>query len=204
MRDPRTRPHVRRPTEKELALWRAFVRAVRPLHAHRRPEPSESGAEAPPSAPQAGETPPAEAAAPAGRATARPQSVRRAHMPPPRGPEAFDPQSPAGIDRRTWQRLRRGQLAIEAVLDLHGHTREQAFAALQQFLERERGRGARCVLVITGRGSPRGGVLRRELPRWLETPALRSLVLGFAPARIEHGGEGAFYVLLRRRRERRG
>jgi len=204
MRDPRTRPHVRQPTEKELALWRAFVRAVRPLRADRPFEPhAAEDVHASATAGAETETPVREAKG-RDRAAPRPEAVRRAHRPPPRDPEPFDPQSPAGIDRRTWQRLRRGQLAVEAVLDLHGHTREQAFAALQGFLHHTRQRGARCVLVITGRGSLRGAVLRHELPRWLETPALRAMVLGFAPARIEHGGEGAFYVLLRRQRDRGG
>ncbi len=116
-----------------------------------------------------------------------------------------------GIDRRTAERFKRGQIAIEARIDLHGHTRETAQRALRAFLEGAQNAGRRCVLVITGRGARvreddwgraevDAGVLYEEVPRWLNTPDLRRLVLGFARARPKHGGEGALYVLIRRRK----
>ncbi|HET6467015.1 MAG TPA: Smr/MutS family protein, partial [Geminicoccaceae bacterium] len=74
------------------------------------------------------------------------------------------------LDRRTWQRLRRGLLPIDARLDLHGMTQAEAYAALVTFLAGAQRRGARCVLVITGRGLVRGGTLREATPRWLEEP----------------------------------
>ena len=112
----------------------------------------------------------------------------------------------AGLDRRTHDRLRRGRMEIEGRLDLHGMTRERAHQALSMFLHRAAERGARCVLVVTGKGSARegGGVLRRDVPHWLNQGGLRPLVLAFHQAQVRDGGEGAFYILLRRRREGQG
>ena len=108
----------------------------------------------------------------------------------------------AGVDRRTTERLRRGKIIIDAVLDLHGHTQDEGHAALQRFVAGSAAAGRRCVLVITGKGaaSTGGGVLRREVPRWLNAPSLRPHVLAITPAQPQHGGAGALYVLLRRAR----
>ncbi len=192
MRDPRTRPHVRQPSEEELRLWRCVVRTVRPLHPESGGRPAGDGVRPE----SAAETIPAR---PAGPATRPAVAARRSCRPAP-PPLALDPARPVGIDRATWRRLRRGRLAVEGTLDLHGLTREEAFRALERFLARMQTSGARCVLVVTGRGRLRGGVLRELLPRWLEAPTLRPRVVAFAPARPEHGGDGAFYLLLRRRR----
>jgi DNA-nicking Smr family endonuclease len=103
-----------------------------------------------------------------------------------------------GIDRRNAQRLKRGQMVIEARLDLHGLTQSEAHGALQRFVARSHDQGRRALLIITGKGHE--GVLRRAVPRWLDEPALRPLVLAREEAQPRHGGEGALYVLLRRRR----
>lgn len=111
-----------------------------------------------------------------------------------------------GIDRRTADRLRRGAMAIEARLDLHGLHQGEAQAALTRFLLGAYDSGHRCVLVITGKGSrsllsdTEGGVLRRTLPVWLGMSPLASIVLLHSTARAKDGGAGAFYILLRRRR----
>lgn len=112
------------------------------------------------------------------------------------------------LERSGEKRVRRGQVDIDARLDLHGMTQIEARSALAAFLARLRERGGRCGLVITGKGRPladedvysgRGeGVLRRALPEWLAAPDLRALVAGYAPAHRRHGGEGAFYVFLKR------
>ena len=107
-----------------------------------------------------------------------------------------------GLDTRTRLRLKRGQVDIEARLDLHGMTRVEAHGALGAFLADAQADGRRAVLVITGKGlGPRGdvGVLRREVPRWLNQAPLRQRVRAFSYAAPRHGGEGALYVLLRRR-----
>jgi DNA-nicking Smr family endonuclease len=78
-----------------------------------------------------------------------------------------------------------------------------AFHALAAFLRDAQARGARTVLIITGKGrniDQDRGILRQSLPRWLAEPRFRDLVVGFEPAARRHGGEGAFYVRLRRRR----
>ena len=117
----------------------------------------------------------------------------------------------SGIDRRTGQRLVRGQMRVEDRIDLHGMTQEEARRALDRFLTNTASDGKRCVLVITGKGSARSddvgimpdreiGILRRSLPRWLALPGLRELVVAYHNAKPKDGGDGAFYVLLRRRR----
>lgn len=99
-------------------------------------------------------------------------------------------------------RLRKGQMRPEDRLDLHGMTADRALSALSGFLASAQLGGKRCVLIITGKGSLKngGGVIRRELPLWLNAPGNRARVLGFAGARPADGGGGAFYVLLKRRR----
>ena len=110
------------------------------------------------------------------------------------------------IDRRTEERLKRGRLPIEATIDLHGMTVAQAQPSLQNFLLDKWEQDLRCVLVITGKGrngteeESQTGILRRSLPEWLAAPPLSGIVLRHVPAKGRHGGAGAFYVLLRRRR----
>lgn len=105
-----------------------------------------------------------------------------------------------GLDKRTDERLRRGQMKIEARLDLHGMTQDEAREALQEFILHACDQGRRCVLVITGKGRNAPGVLRENVPRWLGEVSLRDLVLKTYPAQPKDGGDGALYVLLRRRR----
>ena len=121
----------------------------------------------------------------------------------------------AAFDRRTAQKLGRGQSEPEARIDLHGETLENARFALLHFLSSRRMQGMRLVLVITGKGaSPfarhtlhgikhfntpeREGKIRRELPMWLEETQFRVHVVGFQPSHPRHGGGGAFYVRLRK------
>lgn len=111
---------------------------------------------------------------------------------------------PITLDRRTRQKLQRGQFPIAARLDLHGMTQARAHAALTEFIQRQSSLGARCVLVITGVGLRTGGVLRSLTPRWLDEPPIAPLVLATSPASLRHGGDGAIYVMLRRRRDGEG
>jgi DNA-nicking Smr family endonuclease len=108
----------------------------------------------------------------------------------------------AGIDRANSERLKRGHHRIEARLDLHGMTQSEAHRAVAAFVHASSDSGFRCVLVITGRGlGPNGpGVLKSAVPQWLEQPGLRRQILAIAPAQPRHGGAGALYLLLRRRR----
>ncbi len=114
------------------------------------------------------------------------------------------------IDRRTEQRLRRGQLDIEGRLDLHGMNQNQAYDALLDFIPKSYNNGKRCVLIITGKGYRRhsdqsllertNGVLKQKTPQWLDDMPLSNYVLNVQTAKPKHGGEGALYVLLRRNR----
>ncbi len=173
------------PAGDDDSLWHEVMRGVRPL-----------GKRAPPPEPEP---------APEGTKKAAPaRPAARAPLPEPRPPELppLVPGQPAGIDKRTAQRLRRGQLPIEATLDLHMHTQAQAHAALDAFVTGCHDRGQRCVLVITGKGrvSRDGGVLRAEVPRWLDQAPNRARVLAVTHAQPKHGGGGALYVLLKRKR----
>lgn len=112
------------------------------------------------------------------------------------------------LDRRTYERLRKGQIRPEARIDLHGMNQEQAHSALGGFIRRCYAGGMRCVLVITGKGRPdQGGgqsydvpvgVLRQRVPEWFCEGDLADMVLQFMPAQPKDGGTGAFYVYLRR------
>ena len=93
--------------------------------------------------------------------------------------------------------MRRGKLELAGRFDLHGHTQLSAEAALPDFLRRKQAEGARCVLIITGKGKGGEGVLRRNFLRWLEMPAARALISGYSEAHPRHGGSGAWYVFLR-------
>ena len=148
-----------------------------------------------------------------------PHPLRRGHVPTPpaartRVDLAMDPgdalsaRAPS-MDRRTYERMRRGRLEPEARLDLHGMTAERAHAALTRFVLSAHGRGLRLVLVITGKGRTggdaahaphRAGVLRNALPHWLSQPPLAGHVLDARPAHARHGGAGAVYLYLRRAR----
>ena len=108
----------------------------------------------------------------------------------------------AGLERRTAQKLRRGQIPIDASLDLHGMTQSEAYAALRAALQRSQALGHRCLLVITGKGTGRAnsGILKAMVPQWLDQSINRNRVLAFKTAQPQHGGAGAIYVLLRRQR----
>jgi DNA-nicking Smr family endonuclease len=135
--------------------------------------------------------------------------VSRTITPAPVAPALpeLDPRTATGLDRATEEGLRRGKLAPEASIDLHGHTLAEAERTLARFLERAQASGARVALVVTGKPArqddsnrPVGGRIHAEFPHWLNRPENRSRVIGVRPANPRHGGGGAFYVLLRRPR----
>ncbi|MEO1747742.1 MAG: Smr/MutS family protein [Pseudomonadota bacterium] len=112
----------------------------------------------------------------------------------PRLPQVYE------IERPTHRKLAKGRLPIDARLDLHHQTQDQAHQSLIHFLSTSRKNGHRHVLVITGKGrSPNSqGVLRKMLPIWIATPPLNALVSGIRHASRDHGGEGAWYIRLKR------
>jgi DNA-nicking Smr family endonuclease len=133
-------------------------------------------------------------------APARPKPVAPQVTPPPARRPDLTPGSAGDTDGHTVRKLVRGQIRPEAALDLHGHTLARAHASLHRFIVSAQGRGVRCAIVITGRGARDGPTLRAEVPRWLNEPALRKLIVGFSEAQPQDGGAGALYVLLRRAR----
>jgi DNA-nicking Smr family endonuclease len=175
----------RRLSDDERTLWSDVTQSVSPLPRSRQPTQ-------PPTAPANDTT-----------RTASPRPRAAPMQPAVRAPA---PAQIAPLGRRFKQEMARGKRAIDARLDLHGLTQAQAHHALLSFLRAAQARGARVVLVITGKGAPSDdragerGVLRRQVPHWLRLPELRALVIGFEAAAIGHGGGGALYVSLRRPR----
>src|SRR5262245_17740389 len=113
------------------------------------------------------------------------------------------PPTLAPLGRRMRMRVARGKEAIDGRLDLHGLTQSEAHTALLRFLRAATVRDARLVLVITGKGGRGGverGVLKRQVPQWLNLPEFRALIIGFEQAHVAHGGEGALYIRVRRAR----
>lgn len=176
-----TRRRQRGLSEADRALWRAYAAEIVPL----------PGRELPP-----------EPAAPAPVPVVPPVVAPPvAPMPAQRWapPDITVNAPPAGLDDRRWKDLRRGRIRPERTIDLHGRRAQDAHGAVQAFLADAYADGVRCVAVITGRGSSQeGGVLRRELPHWLNAPDLRRILLG--AAHPHSANTGAVHLLLRRRR----
>jgi DNA-nicking Smr family endonuclease len=159
-------------TEDERKLWRRVAARVRT----RRPIAEET--EAP---------------------SVRAKTLVRVEKTPASSPAPAKPRtSPQPQDRGAERRVRRGRVEIGGTLDLHGHNQDTGRAALARFLGAAHARGARTVVVITGVGRSGQGVLKRRLPEWLAERDLRPLVSGFAQAHRTHGGEGAYYIFLKR------
>ena len=118
-------------------------------------------------------------------------------------------ENPLRMDKKAFSKMKRGKSVPEARIDLHGMTAAAAHTALTAFLLRAHDQGLRLVLVITGKGRggdthgpvpQRVGVLRQQLPHWVSIPPLHRVVLQTTEAHQKHGGSGAFYVYLTRRR----
>ena len=173
-------------------LFRKAMRDVNPLKRRRAPPPlaEETVLAASPKAPLACKHKPASS----------PDLPRQ--TPRPAATPNLGHGDIAGLDRSTGLRFRRGQLPVEARLDLHGLTQAEAHGALAGFLAAQQAAGRRCVVVVTGKGVARegGGVLRAAVPRWLNEYPNRDRVLAFEYARQKDGGAGALYVLLKRQR----
>lgn len=108
--------------------------------------------------------------------------------------------STSGLDAAKARKLRRGQIPIDARLDLHGCTQAQAYAQLCRGIHQAVASRWQLLLVITGKGPAGKGVLRQQLPEWVNRPEIRTKLLALLPARQEHGGSGAFYLVVKRAR----
>ena len=189
----------RKLSEDEVALWRRVTQTAQQLHPDRKPHETPLPKPVPKKRPIA-HLPAFEmngkAALPPAHDLVPPVSERIA-------------RAPLKMDRKTHARLKRGKMAPEGKLDLHGLTMDQAHPRLVSFILRAQAEGKRLVLVITGKGKHRDeggpipvrhGVLRHQVPHWLSVPPLAQAVLQVAEAHLKHGGGGAYYVYLRRNR----
>ncbi len=186
--------------DEERALWDEVMRDVRRLRGAKVAKPAaekKRAARVPTKTPLPAPAPPP-VAAPVGK--------------PRKASAVF------AVDGSTAERLKRGKVVPDATIDLHGMTQAQAHTRLISFVRRAHEHEYRCVLVVTGKGSPnaqrddsagfvmpersKAGVLRTMVPRWLEEEGLRALVVGVHAAHQRHGGAGAIYVYLRRKRGR--
>lgn len=212
----------KRVSPEDLALWNKVVAGAKPLPGSPAPETDTavgrvispdlapdkaSGAEPPvdlPLAPLPRFTPPAS------RGNARGGKGSVSFELADQAPRHVGHPEP-GLDRRTAQRLRKGERAPDARIDLHGMTADRAHRALDRFMDQAVAQGLRCVLVITGKGGrsapedaffmrPDQGVLRQAAPRWITSGRHRSRIVGIYQAHQRHGGGGAFYVYLKRSR----
>jgi DNA-nicking Smr family endonuclease len=170
-------PRRTRLTEADRALWASYASRIRPLPGRERPAPVPSSPEG--AAPITAPRPRAATGARTSASVLAPLAIG---------------VHPGGVDTASWNRFRTGKLPAARVLDLHGHTAQRAFHSLVGFLRAAHAEGLRCVEVVTGQG----GVLRRELPLWLNLPELRPLVL--SAAHPHAANPGSVRLLLRRAR----
>jgi DNA-nicking Smr family endonuclease len=177
----------RRLSEADQALWALYASHLAPLRGHvaKKPQPPQTPPQIqPPPVPVTPIPPRAKLPVPVTkpRKMAAPLTVG---------------DQPGGIDSATWQRFRSGKLIAARRLDLHGMTAQRAFHALVSFLRSAHAEQVRCVEVVTGRGSGEtGGVIRRELPHWLNLPEIRPLILGAAHPHALN--PGSVRLILRR------
>lgn len=194
---------TRRLRAEEEELWARVVQSVSPIHPQ---TPGRTGTIAPaapiPLLPQ----PPAPPRRDAGPRRAAPAV---APHPRPSAPSAHSESLDAAWDKR----LSSGRLQPDVVIDLHGLRREQARHILYQRVLNAEAHGHRVILVITGKGhmpgpspadlmegKPTRGAIRADLPRWLGEPGLTDRIAAVRRAHPRHGGAGAAYLILKRRR----
>jgi len=189
----------RKLSDEERALWRRVTDTAERMH------PERKGHEAPMPKPKPKRRPISQL--PAFEMGGKP-AAPPAHDLSPTISERMA-RVPLNMDRKTHAKLKRGKMAPEGKLDLHGMTMDQAHPRLVSFILSAHSQGKRLVLVITGKGKNRDnggpipvrhGVLRHQVPHWLSVPPLAQAVLQVAEAHLKHGGGGAYYVYLRRLR----
>jgi DNA-nicking Smr family endonuclease len=195
--DKKRAPRTRLLSREELVLWRHVTADVKPRASK---NPAKINFDLIPALAMPTKPASTEKVAPAAvkKLTAQ-KEARPAYV------HALTPLAP--LDRRLKRRLFAGKADVDDVIDLHGMTQAQAHHALNSFLWRAVGSGAKIVLVITGKGNFQNsgnphaserGVLRRCAPEWLRASSLRPIVLSVEEAGRPHGGSGALYVRLRR------
>lgn len=173
---------------EEQTLWDAVVRTVRPIKGRRLI-----------SAPPVVAPPPAAAKPP-----------KSASAPPPGPKPAPAPiRAPAPVLDSGWEkRIRGGTLVPDMAIDLHGHSLSAAHVRLDRALAQARAQDVRTLLVVTGKPRPRDGglgggqrgAIRSEIGHWLHGSAHADAIASVRVAHPRHGGEGALYIILRRKK----
>lgn len=184
-------------TPEEKALWKRITASIRPA-VRKTPE-----------AGQDAETPENTSRTGSGNIQTEKPALRKTALRHPPETGTGQQHDPFIItDHQLFRMVARGKYPVDAVFDLHGHTRESARIHLYDFLVEARKRRYRCVLVITGKGKHTGnrttapgpaGVLKTLFYDWLREDPFRELVFQAGTARNRHGGSGAFYVFPRRK-----
>lgn len=190
-RNPRRLPH-------DFHLWTQVAETIEPLRRKGLLKLGHGPLPVPDAAPE-----PVQVKAPAG-----PLKPGKPFLPPYRPPTVPAPPPDKAVDPAIHKKVRRGRIDIDGTIDLHGMTQNEARVALHGFIHARAARGARTILVITGKGArieddyiaamSERGILRTMLPIWLSEPGLAHLISGWSLAARGHGGEGAWYVRLRR------
>lgn len=174
---------VRRLSAEEAALWRKVVETVRPLGA---PAPAREAAPPPPAPPRAASAP------------------RISPASPPKTPQRTAPGTT--LDASWDRRLSRGLVGPDVTVDLHGHNLATAYDLLDRRLGEAIADRARVILLVTGRppGDDRRpvarGAIRAAVGDWLAASRHAGAIAAVRGAHPRHGGQGALYIVLRRRR----
>lgn len=194
----------RRLRPEEMDLWRQVARSADPLHPHSdRPDPETLIPSKPKAHPRPDPDP-----IPTFDIGSAARGQTRGFEPPRTTSERLKGDG-VRMDAKAFKHLKRGRLVPEARLDLHGMTLDRAHGALTRFILSSQAQGLRLVLVITGKGTRedpydpaprRRGVLKSQVPHWLRMHPVSEAVLQVSEAHQKHGGTGAYYVYLRRRR----
>lgn len=191
-------------TAGEQEAWAHLAASVKPLPGNKRPKPP---APAPAPAPEVPKTklPPKFTPPPK---VVRGAGVRAPLRPAPAAPSAPQVPPPAtGLDSHWDRRMKAGRLEPDLTLDLHGHTLDTAYDRIMSALDQARSMGARVVLVVAGRERPvdpadrsrKRGAIRAKLLDWLAASRHADAISAVRRAHVRHGGEGALYLILKRR-----
>lgn len=136
----------------------------------------------------------------------QPKSARATSAPPSPAPRPV--RRPADYLDDSWEkRIARGQMAPDHAIDLHGHTLDTAHRHFNTALAAAIHHGARVLLVVTGKPRPgifmpgerARGAIRAEIGHWISSSPYADQIASVRNAHPRHGGDGALYVILRRR-----
>ncbi|MFN0022528.1 MAG: Smr/MutS family protein [Parvularculaceae bacterium] len=189
-------------SERERDLWGLVTKDVKPAR-KRKPAPAKAAAEPPANPPPANK-----AAKPVKRGTT---AIAAAPIAPPPKPLLSRAKRPTvrlapvfgGGDPKADKKAAKRLVPIDETLDLHGMTERSAHTRVLRFILGAQDRGARLVLVVTGKGERKGGegrgIIRTRFIDWVEAAPLRAVIARVAPAKPKDGGSGAFYVFLKRK-----